>query len=310
MRALAACMRVMPTDIRRFDAWWNSLYERIGGGGYAPEPELDAKWPPGLQPPVRIHSGFLAKLDLQDWLERRVYFSGRYYQYALEPLLQHLLSPGDTWIDIGANIGLVTLAAAAQIGPSGRGYAFEPNPRVFRRLADHVSINGIANFTCSNVALGASAGKATLSVPKHTGQGSLVRFDDAGLDTVEVPVVRADDALAEGHDDVVVIKIDVEGYEMQVLEGMERLLRHRNTALIIEVLDELLQRAGTTSRAVLDLMASFGFAPYEFDVKTSRLAKTLELTALDAKREHYSGDLLFLRNESVFSSRLAGQLSR
>lgn len=121
--------------------------------------------------------------------------------------------------------------------------------------------------------------------------------------------MRGDNAVEVEDNDVVVIEIDVEGYELQVLSGLDRLLRHRNTDLIIEVLDELLQKGGTTSRELLDFMSSSGFVPHEFDVTSSRFGRKLDVSALKPRPETYAGDLLFLRSESVFSRRLAAHIS-
>jgi FkbM family methyltransferase len=301
---LAALMRAMPTHIRRFDAVWRSLYSRAGGGGYAPEPELDARWPVQLQNPVRLRSGFLAQLCLRDWLERRVYFSGLYYQHPLEMLLKRLLRPGDTWIDVGANIGLVTLSAAARIGQTGSGYCIEPNPKVFKRLTGHLSLNGIRSLKCLNLAVGDAPGEATLSVPEHTGQASLVESQATSVQKVRVPVVRADEILLVDERKALTIKIDVEGYELRVLRGMPRLLGHPNAAVIVEVVEEYQRHAGTTGDEILKLMESFGFSAFAFDVKTSRFSKSLTVTPLTAVPADYQEDVLFLKRGSALATRL------
>jgi len=301
---LSACMRAMPTQIRRIAVWWNILYTKIGGGGYSPDPELDSTWPTAMQPPVKLRSGYLTQLNLRDWLERRAYFSGHYYQHDIELLLQRLLRPGDIWIDVGANIGLVSLIAAGRIGARGRGYAFEPNPDVYRRLVGHMSLNKISYLSCKNVALGSEPGVAKLSRPVHSGQGSLVHSDDAGGDRIDVPVVRGDDVLSVSNKDIALVKIDVEGYELEVLKGMTRILRHKDTAVIVEVLHTLLRKSGTTARELLDFMIDLDFRPYEFMARSFRFGKSLEVSSLAAIRDNYEGDVLFLKSDSEFARRL------
>ena len=74
------------------------------------------------------------ELDLSDDLDRMVYFLGRYYDLDLQLLLDELLRPGDTFINVGANVGYVVLHAASRVGPRGRVIAFEPQPGCCRKL--------------------------------------------------------------------------------------------------------------------------------------------------------------------------------
>jgi hypothetical protein len=114
LRLLAGVMRRMPTGIRRVDLLWHALYRRLGGGTYTEDATIDLRWPAGLQPGVRgtLH-GQLMRLNLQDWSDRRAYFSGRYYQQDISRLLLTVLRPGDQYLDVGANIGMTTLIAAS-----------------------------------------------------------------------------------------------------------------------------------------------------------------------------------------------------
>ena len=129
LRVLGMAMRHLPTDIRRFGMLWEVLYRLIGGGGYEDNPDIDSRWPKGLQPPIRgTQHGQLMLLDLSVWPERREFFSGRYYQQEICRLFKVMLREGDQYLDIGANIGMTTLLAARLIGPTGIGLVFEPNP--------------------------------------------------------------------------------------------------------------------------------------------------------------------------------------
>ena len=91
--------------------------------------------------------GLLMTLSMEDWCERLTYFLGRYYEFALERLIQRLLQPGDTFIDVGGNVGMLTLTGAAAVGSEGRVYAFEPNPEMAGRIRQVVELNGLAQVT-------------------------------------------------------------------------------------------------------------------------------------------------------------------
>jgi precorrin-6B methylase 2 len=68
------------------------------------------------------------ELDLAAWSERSAYFLGRFYDLNLQMLMIQILKPGDRFVDIGANIGMLSILAARLVGPSGRVESFEPNP--------------------------------------------------------------------------------------------------------------------------------------------------------------------------------------
>src|SRR3954469_3522075 len=145
-RALAAGMRRWPRGPWRLQAGWDRLYQTLGGGGWFAEPAVDARWPPGLQGPVRNRRfGYEVWLDLQIFSERRTYFTGVCPQEDFEYLYPRILRPGDQYIDGGSNIGLTTLMASSLIGPEGRGLAFEPNRWLFGRLDQHLRHNRAVN---------------------------------------------------------------------------------------------------------------------------------------------------------------------
>ena len=301
---LSACMRSMPTTIRRVDYWWHTLYQKIGGGGYARDALVDSKWPDALQRPVRLRCGYLAELNLRDWLERRAYFSGHYYQLALELLIYRLLRPGDIWIDVGANIGLVSLCAVSRIGQHGRGFAFEPHPFAYQRLERHVSMNRIQCLRCANVALGSENKTALLTMRPHLGQSSLIGVHDQALETITVPVMRGDDVLSLPGGEVALLKVDVEGYELEVLRGLVGVLDRRNTGVIVEVIDSNLRVAGTSGMDLLQFLSDREFKPYEFKVRGTRFGKDLDVRPLTQLPTNYEGDVLFLKQDSEVRYRL------
>ena len=292
-------MRRMPIRIRRVDMWWRGVYALIGAGAFDSDPAIDGRWPAGLQEPVRLRSGALVRLDLQDWLQRRAYFSGLYYQTDLELLLGRLLRPGDVWVDVGANIGVVSLIAAMKIGPQGRGIAFEPNPLVYERLLDHLKLNGVNFISCHNVALGACPGNAVLSFSSvHTGTGSLVG-PNPHASSIDVQVRCGDDFAVFGPGDRVVMKIDVEGYELEVLQGLSNALSHPETAILVEVIDEYLRRAGSSAAQVVDFLAAKGYEPYRFELQSHRWAKELVVRPAPIPLERDDSDLLFINRQST-----------
>lgn len=152
-----------------------------------------------------------------------------------------ILRPGDQVIDVGANVGDLTLHASSLVGPQGRVYAIEPHPRTFRFLQENVSVNAVENVISLNAALGAENGWVSLSDHRSDDQNAVAAIGSAGLMTV--PLRRLDDLDIEGR--VHLLKIDVEGYEKFVLQGAEGLLDRVQT-IYFEAWDSHFRRFGYT----------------------------------------------------------------
>jgi FkbM family methyltransferase len=306
LKSLAALMRHLPTDVRRVDVIWQGLYRRAGGGGFCADASVDEHWPSGLQRPVRGIHRFLIQLNLQNWSDRRTYFSGRYYQPDISRLLEQLLRPGDQYVDVGANIGLTALLARSRIGATGKGVAFEPNPAAFTRLRDHFTLNGITNFELIPRAVSDSESVLYLFVPRDEMLlGTFVPEKDEGT-RVRVQTEPADRYVAAfDPDKSTLIKIDVEGFEVQVLRGMQSLLARPNVMVVTEIADAKLRRAGHSREEVHRVLASFGFVAHTIDVRASRWRKDLELTPLSGPLDSHEYDALFAKPGSqVFKERV------
>jgi len=149
----------------------------------------------------KLH-GFRMELDLRNWSERQTYFLGRFYDLPTQLLVMRLLRRGDLFVDVGANIGMISALAARCVGPEGRVLAFEPNPDAMRRLRRLIETNDLAErIEALSSALSDAEGTMTLSViTEHTGMGTLseVPPEQRGL----VSGTHAVDFIAghEGHD--------------------------------------------------------------------------------------------------------------
>jgi FkbM family methyltransferase len=164
-------------------------------------------------------SGALVLAPLDDFVGRAVFFVGD-IDPKISRLCKMLLRPGDVALDIGANIGIVTATMARLVGPTGRVLAFEPNPHAFELLLATRERNGFANVDAYPLALGAFDGELPLTIPPgNLGSASLVPDDDAG-EAIGVSVRRLADVLEEASVSAIrLAKLDVEGYEPEVLAG-------------------------------------------------------------------------------------------
>jgi FkbM family methyltransferase len=141
-------------------------------------------------------------------------------------VMMPFVRPGDVVIDVGANVGTVTLPLSRRVGDKGRVYAFEPQRIIFQHLCANVVLNGLLNVDVRCAAVGASSGMASIpalnpTAPENFG-GVRVSTETTGE---SVPLVRLDDL---GLAACSLIKLDVEGMESEVLRGAaQTVLRHR-----------------------------------------------------------------------------------
>jgi FkbM family methyltransferase len=205
---------------------------------------------------VRWYDGIEVDVLLGNDHSLCLYVSGTFEPNELH-FLGQILKPGMTMLDIGANEGLYTLFGARRVGPTGRVVAFEPSSRERRSLQHNVTRNRLGNVTIVPSAVGSLEGTAALQIASgvHSGHntlGSLV-YDDAPAVGIEhVPVERLDvvmDRLAIAKIDV--IKIDVEGAEMHVLEGARRTLSSHRPVLMVEANDDALRAQGASTDALI-----------------------------------------------------------
>jgi FkbM family methyltransferase len=167
-------------------------------------------------------------------------FASGQYERPVQDALASLVRPGDVCCDIGANLGFFSILLSRFSGPTGSIYAFEPVPDNASLIEGNARLNRMENIKVSTLALSCADGKGELLLARHVGGAVLKSVgappDLAGSITVETASL---DALVE-HGRVEppdVVKIDVEGAEMEVLRGMEQVLRKWAPALIVELDD-------------------------------------------------------------------------
>lgn len=141
--------------------------------------------------------------------------------------LLHLLRPGDLFVDVGANIGSYTVLASAVCG--ARSIAIEPDPGAVQSLERNVEINGIGDrMSVIEAAAGAAPGTVRFTIGQDTTNRVAADTDAA---TREVQVRTLDDILAK--EDPILIKMDVEGYEPEVVAGALTVLKKPSLAALI-----------------------------------------------------------------------------
>lgn len=208
--------------------------------------------------------GLEFRLDLRDNVQRTLYFTN-WYERRYLTLVERELRDGDVFVDVGAHIGIHSLLLGRRLLElGGRVFAFEPSPDLAHGIAAAADRNGLTNVTVVATGLGHDDGQVELrSDPEQWDEG------DAAVASIVGPgpvVVRARSQSfdrwreREGLPRVDVVKIDVEGAETQVLQGMSGTLATLRPRLIgIEIRDYILQRAGTSEAALREILERAGY---------------------------------------------------
>lgn len=177
------------------------------------------------------------------------------YEPETTRLFQTLIKPGMTFIDVGAHVGYYSLLAARQVGEEGQVYSFEPEPVNFSLLVKNVELNEYRNISTISQAVSNNKGFSTLFVSAlDSGRNSVFHHGLPENGSVRVATTTLDAFLEEkGWPKVDLIKIDVEGAELDVLAGMTELLgKYGDLKLIMEFNPALLQSAGVDPSVFLD----------------------------------------------------------
>lgn len=175
-------------------------------------------------------------------------------------MLRRLLAAihdGDSFFDVGANIGTVTLPVA--LAGAAECLAFEPERANAARLAENAELNGLANVTVIEAAAWREPGEVRLRGDGPVGTGTASAFAH-GDGTTAVPAVTIDDFAGGGRAAPSVIKIDVEGAELEVLRGAERALASGAVReLFVETHPASLAQRGESEAELISILESHGY---------------------------------------------------
>lgn len=160
-------------------------------------------------------------------------------------LIAELLKRGDRVVDVGANIGYYAIMFARLVGKEGSIFCIEPEPDNLVELRRNVAANDLCNVEILGAAAGEKAGKVSFAA------GINGRVSREPNDQLEVDMVLLDSVI---NDKIALIKIDVEGYEGQVLAGAQRVIRQFHPKLFVEVHPDLL--IGYSMRDIIGLVGS------------------------------------------------------
>lgn len=216
------------------------------------------QYPPGSVRQV-VRDGIHYRLDISDMIDWFIYFGFR-ENSRIE--LYKLIGKGQVFVDVGANIGDVTMHAAQLLGGNGKVIALEPDPLNYQRLTANLSLNKFENILAVNQGAGKVAGDYIIhSVEKgNAGMNRILPANDARGEGRQITVTTLDRLIQElSLVKVDLIKIDTEGFEMNVLAGARNSIERFLPAFFIEIDDDNLRHQGSDAKELVGFLARYGY---------------------------------------------------
>jgi len=211
-----------------------------------------------------------------DYLALQIF--NRTFEPDQQNFIKKYLRAGDIFVDVGANLGVYSLLAGDILRGNGQVYSFEPTPAVFQRLVENVEINKFNNVHCYPFGLSSRDESREILVYEH-GYDAFNSFapqprrDDYKKELVKVV---AWDSFARQHKlvgNVTLMKIDVEGWEVKVLEGASESLSAKSAPdLIVEFSEVNARLANSSCKSLYQTITGFGYQLYEVDPLNKFLA--------------------------------------
>jgi len=213
-------------------------------------------------------------------------------EYEDMSFVRDVLKDGDLFVDVGANIGAYSILA---LGRGANVIAIEPIPETYSRLRQNIALNGFNDkIETFNIGLGAQKGDLRFSVDMDT-VNHVLEEKEIYSNSLSISVRRLDDILQDRKP--LVIKIDVEGFENEVIEGAFKTLVDKNLIAVIMELNGSGKRYGFDEDALHEKMLQFGFQTFLYDPVHQ------SLISMDMQR-NFSGNTLYLRDIDAVMSRL------
>jgi len=226
-------------------------------------------------------------------LSQNKWIDPNYIHAAEDPFLQDYIKNGDKIIDVGANVGTVTLLASSLIGNSGKVYSIEPHPRIFKFLQENLRFNDVNNVLTFNVAIGADNSKIRFSDKKSDDQNQVIQSENG----ITVSLKKLDD-LKISENIIDLLKIDSIGFEKFVLLGSKNILE-KTRCIQIPIsgsYPKFFQTYGYNYEEILVILRNNNFKLFEYNDKKNLFP--LEQDSVPTK-----GDLLAISDIDNFLER-------
>lgn len=212
-------------------------------------------------------------------LQKQIFETGSYQAGTLN-VIENCLRQGDIFLDIGSNIGVISLDAAKAVGNSGKVYSFEPEPDNFATLTRNIEINPFDNIEANNYALGASEGKANIFREIHDRAAASLDGPKGNTTGGSEVSIKTLDTFVEKHitGSVRMIKINVQGWELEVLKGAKAFLSQPDAPIIcVEYCDLYSTHNGLLSDVYKTICELNDYRIFKLEHGKDRVGKLVEI---------------------------------
>lgn len=242
------------------------------------------------------------------------YASSRIHEKATTEIFKEAVKEGDIVVDAGANIGYFTLLAARLVGPTGKVFAFEPEPKNYSYLIKNIKLNHYDNVIAIQKAVSDKNGQTELYICDYdTGHHTINQYNGVEVysrgrrtekHSIGIETVTLDSFLEGKTDHIDAIKMDVEGAEFLALAGMDRILRtNKDLKIFIEFFPLLIENMGSSPKEFIrKLLQDYNFSIYvipgEHDALRGELKKIKRAEdAMSFRRKKEDHINLFLKHD-------------
>ncbi len=217
-------------------------------------------------------------------------------------VVKKLVKSGDNVIDVGANQGYYTLLFSKLVGEKGNVTSFEPDPENCKRLRKNLENNQCKNVVLEQKAVSHKTGEVRMYMGKFR-TGNRIYDSHDNRKSVIVKTASLDDYFKNSDKRVNFIKIDVEGAEMSVMEGLKKILaRENNLILMLEFFPNLITKFGKSPREYFELLEEEKLAIYHMDDQYEKIEKIKKedlLNRFTEEKENWTNLLCFKGNEEI-----------
>lgn len=212
-----------------------------------------------------INETFKIKLTTKNFIDACIYYIGDYEPY-LKMQFKKIIKSGDIILDVGANIGFHTLYFAELTGNKGKVYAFEPIPVNFKALTNNIQLNNFPQIVSVNKALGNTNTFMDIHIDNQDQNPGTFSILDIGLKNTTIECVKGDDYLKQqGVNKVDFIKVDVEGFELEVFKGLARTITQFSPIIIFEYDANYQSEINENPKELFHFLSNFGYQFFAID---------------------------------------------
>lgn len=230
-----------------------------------------------------VNGAFKIHLNTKNFIDACIYYTGDYEPY-LKYHFKAIINSGDVILDVGANIGFHTLYFAELTGVAGKVFAFEPVPVNFNSLQNNTNLNDFSQIVLVNKALGNVNEILDIHINEQNQNPGAYNLLETGIKNATVECIKGDDYIREHCIQTVnFIKVDVEGFELEVFKGLSNTILKFKPKIIFEYDANYQSKINEDSKELFYFLTDLGYTFFAIDGYGNKKAINLSENLLDSE---------------------------